>query len=307
MSNLHNASRYDVSVILVSWNTRELLLACLAALPAALGNLAAEIWVVDNGSTDGSVAAVHDLVPGARVIENAGNPGFAAANNQAIVASSGRYALLLNSDTVPEPGAIDALVRFAEQHARAGIVGAMLLNPDRSFQASYAGFPTLWSETLSVTGMGVRLFGRWYPNAGLQRSQVARCVDYVQGACMLVRRAAIADAGLMDEHYFMYSEEPDWCLRMRRAGWQTWYTPDARIVHHGGQSTRQARRAMVQALYRSKVRFFRLHRSRAAALALQAIFVAALRIKHTLSALSDRHANPPIGWRDLHSSTGSGT
>lgn len=293
----------DVSIVVVSWNTCALLLACLAALPAALGGLRAEVWVVDNGSTDGSVAAIRARHPQVRLIANACNVGFAAANNQAIAASAGRYVLLLNSDTVPEPLSIASLVWFADQHPTAGIVGALLLNPDGSFQAAFADFPSLRSELLSVTGIGPRLLGRWFPNYGPGQSQVARRVDYVQGACMLARREAVAQVGLLDEHYFMYSEEIDWCLRMRRAGWDTWYTPAARIVHYGGQSTRQAHHAMVQALYRSKVRFFQKFYGSAAATRLQLGFAAALSAKWAIRSLppvrSRVGAGPRIRWRDL--------
>jgi N-acetylglucosaminyl-diphospho-decaprenol L-rhamnosyltransferase len=306
----------DVSIVLVSWNTRALLLACLDSLPAAVGSLHADVWVVDNGSADGSVAAVRSWRPAepgtaglsVHIIENGLNAGFAAANNQAIVNSDGRYVLLLNSDTVALPGSIERLVRFADAHPGAGMVGAMLLNPDGSFQGSFADFPSLSSELLSASGLGRRLFGRWYPNYGPTQAQATRRVDYVQGACMLARRAAITQAGLLDEDYFMYNEELDWCLRMRRAGWETWYTPDARIVHYGGQSTRQVRHIMVQALYRSKVRFFRKHYGRLPAAALQASLVAVLRVKWATLALLAAvqpgvRVGPPIRWRDLRSTT----
>jgi len=294
----------DVSIILVSWNTRELLLGCLESLSAAVGTLRTDIWMVDNGSTDGSVAAVRERFPLVRLLENDGNPGFAAANNQAIAASAGRYTLLLNSDTIAEPASIERLVRFADGQPTAGIIGARLLNRDGSFQASFADFPSLRSELLSVTGIGPRLFGRWYPSYGPRRSQMARRVDWIQGACMLARRAAIEQAGPMDEQYFMYNEEIDWCMQMWRAGWEVWYLPTARIVHYGGQSTRQVRHAMVQALYRSKVRFFRKHYGPAAAFALQSVFVAVLRVKwliRTLAARERSSAGAPIGWHDLQS------
>jgi len=294
----------DVSIILVSWNTRELLLGCLESLSAAVGTLRTDIWMVDNGSTDGSVAAVRERFPLVRLLENDGNPGFAAANNQAIAASAGRYTLLLNSDTIAEPASIERLVRFADGQPTAGIIGARLLNRDGSFQASFADFPSLRSELLSVTGIGPRLFGRWYPSYGPRRSQMARRVDWIQGACMLARRAAIEQAGPMDEQYFMYNEEIDWCMQMWRAGWEVWYLPEARIVHYGGQSTRQIRHAMVQALYRSKVRFFRKHYGPAAAFALQSVFVAVLRVKwliRTLAARERSSAGAPIGWHDLQS------
>jgi len=294
----------DVSIILVSWNTRELLLGCLESLSAAVGTLRTDIWMVDNGSTDGSVAAVRERFPLVRLLENDGNPGFAAANNQGIAASAGRYTLLLNSDTIAEPASIERLVRFADGQPTAGIIGARLLNRDGSFQASFADFPSLRSELLSVTGIGPRLFGRWYPSYGPRRSQMARRVDWIQGACMLARRAAIEQAGPMDEQYFMYNEEIDWCMQMWRAGWEVWYLPEARIVHYGGQSTRQIRHAMVQALYRSKVRFFRKHYGPAAAFALQSVFVAVLRVKwliRTLAARERSSAGAPIGWHDLQS------
>jgi N-acetylglucosaminyl-diphospho-decaprenol L-rhamnosyltransferase len=305
----------DVSIVLVSWNTRALLLACLDALPDAVGALRADVWVVDNHSADDSVAAVRAWRPAevelpVHIIENAHNAGFAAANNQAIAGSAGRFVLLLNSDTIARPASIERLVHFAGQHPGAGLVGAMLLNPDGSYQGSFADFPSLRSELLSASGLGERLFGRWYPNYGPGQAQAARQVDYIQGACMLARRAAVGQVGLLDEAYFMYNEETDWCLRMRRAGWETWYTPGARIVHYGSQSTRQVRHAMVQALYRSKVRFFRKHYGLLPAALLRAGLVAVLRAKWLMLALlaaarrttgGSARVGPPIRWRDLQS------
>lgn len=294
----------DVSIILVSWNTRELLVSCLASLAAAIGDLSAETWVVDNGSTDESAAAVQAQFPYVQLIENRTNLGFAGANNQAIQASTGRYVLLLNSDTIASAGAIRSLVRFADQRPAAAAVGAMLLNADGSFQASFFDFPTLRSELLNVTGLGRRLVNRNYPSYSLRHSQVARLVDWLPGACMLVRRTALAQVGLMDEGYFMYSEETDWCLRLRRAGWQIWYHPEVRIVHLGGQSTQQRRQPMVRALYRSKLRFFRKHYGPASATILQLIFVVVLSCKWLISRLRyARHAgvemSPLITWSDL--------
>jgi N-acetylglucosaminyl-diphospho-decaprenol L-rhamnosyltransferase len=271
--------------------------------------------VVDTGSADGSAAAAREWRPAegrgnglqVHVIENQRNVGFAAANNQAIRSSSGRYVLLLNSDTIASPESTERLVRFADQRPAVGVVGAMLLNPDGSFQGSFADFPSLRSEVLSASGLGPRLFGRWYPNYGPRQSQVARRVDYVQGACMLARRAAVDRVGLLDEDYFMYNEETDWCRRMHCAGWESWYVPEAQIVHYGGQSTRQVRHAMVQALYRSKVRYFQKHYGRIPATILRMAFVAVLRAKWVALALaaaprSARQIAPPIRWRDLQSS-----
>lgn len=290
----------DLAVILVSWNTRDLLLACIEALPAALGDLRAQIWVVDNASHDGSVAAVRARFSAAQVIANRQNVGFAAANNQALRASGGRYALLLNSDTIPHPGSLERLVRFADSRPRAGLVGGLLLNPDGSFQYSFSDTPSLTSELLCATGLGGQLLFSGYPSYSPRHSRAARRAQVIPGACMLARRDALDQVGLMDEGYFMYSEEPDWCLRMGRAGWEIWYTPDARITHLGGQSTDQVKFAMVEALYRSKVRFFRKHYGRAYALSFCAALWVVLRLRwfaHTFALR--RPAGAPMSWRLL--------
>lgn len=293
----------DVSIIIVSWNTRALLLSCIEALAAAVGRLSADIWVVDNASIDGSVEAVQARFPAVKLISNEQNVGFAGANNQAIRASNGRYALLLNSDTVADSGAIERLVHFADATPQAGVIGAMLLNPDRTFQASFADFPSFRSELLSATGVGARLFFRNYPSYGPRQSQHTRRVGYIPGACMLVRREAITAVGIMDESYFMYSEETDWCLRMQRAGWETWYLPTAKIVHFGGQSTRQVRFSMQQALYRSKVRFFRKHYGTLWGMLLSIILFAVLRVRWGLQAIFVPHqriqGEQAIRWGDL--------
>ncbi len=274
----------DVSVVIVSWNTRALTTACVASLPDAAGPLAWDVWVIDNASTDGSVDALRAAHPAAHVVANETNVGFAAANNQGISASTGRYVLLLNSDTVMAPGSLRLLVAFADAHPAAGVVGPMLLNPDGSFQSGPTPFPSLWTEGLSATGIGRRLTFKGYPSRGPGASVTAQSTGYVVGACMLARRQAIDDVGLLDEGYFMYSEEPDWCWRMRTKGWETWYTPEARVTHFGGQSTRQVRSAMNIALHRSKVRFFRRHRGTWSAACLAGLFMAVSAVRSVVRA-----------------------
>jgi GT2 family glycosyltransferase len=291
-----------VSIILVSWNTRELLLTALGALPEAIGSLEHEVWVVDNGSADGSAEAVRASFPKVKLVARRENLGFASASNRAIEASSGRYVLLLNSDTVALGGSIEQLVRFADGQPSVGVVGAVLLNPDGSFQFSYADFPSIWGELLSATGLGRKLIRRAYPSYGPERSQQARRVDYVSGACLLARRAAVDQVGPLDEGYFMYSEEVDWCRRMRRAGWEVWFLP-TKILHHGGGSTRQQREQMLTALYRSKVRYFERHHGRRPAAALRASLVVLLQIRWLAWVLFERRrgerVRPQVGWRDL--------
>jgi GT2 family glycosyltransferase len=242
----------DVSIILVNWNTRDLLLDCLAAVPAAIGHLSAEIYVVDNGSSDDSVGAVQSQHPQIHVITNARNIGFAAANNQAIQLARGRHILLLNSDTIALPGSIETLVDFIDAHPCVGIVGARLLNRDKTLQPSWASFPTIWSELL---GKNFRIRHTYPTHDG----SVAYAVDWVSGACLLIRREAIEQVGLLDELFFMYSEEADWCFRIRQHGWTICYYPGAQVIHLGGHSSRLDSMRMKAQLYRSKLLFFRKH------------------------------------------------
>ena len=295
-----NAYRSDVDIILVSWNTRDLTLQCLDSLARSAGSYTLSVWVVDNASHDDSIENIKIHHPEVNIIENSENRGFAAANNQGIQVSSGRYVLLLNTDTIAHPEAIAKLIAFADTHKRAGMVGPMLLNPDKSYQGSFAPQPTIVSELLSATGLGVRLFGRWFPNYGPKQATRTQQAGYIQGACMLVRRETIEQVGLLDEHYFMYSEEPDWCKRMNQAGWEVWYTPDAQITHYGGQSTQQRRFEMLVILYRSKVRFFMKHRGQGYAVIFCALLLVVLRIKQLVSYLRQPGGNVRwISWKDL--------
>ena len=250
----------DLSIVIVSWNTRDLLDACLRSVlsEAEAAGLAVEIFVVDNASTDQSADMVRRCYPSVKVIENLHNPGFAGANNQALALAGGRYSLLLNPDTVVLPGGLGALVRFMDEHPGAGAAGARLLNADGSLQPSCSPEPTLGRETWrlfhldSVKPLGVYHMYEW-------STEEPRQVDVVQGAAMIVRAAVLHQVGMLDDSYFMYSEEVDWCTRIRRAGWQIYWTPAARIIHYGGQSSRQIADAMFLQLYRGKVQYFHKH------------------------------------------------
>jgi GT2 family glycosyltransferase len=205
---------------------------------------------VDNASADGSAALVQAEFPAVRLIVNDENLGFARANNQGIRASSGRYVVLLNSDTTVPPGALAALVAFMDAHPTAGAVGPRLLRTDGTPQPyAFGGDPTL--RYLLARGGNRLIFRRplhdWATDAVQE-------VDWVSGACLMVRRAAIDQAGLLDENIFMYFEDNDWCLRIRQAGWRVIYNPQVAITHIGGQSLAQnptARRA-----YRESLRYF---------------------------------------------------
>jgi N-acetylglucosaminyl-diphospho-decaprenol L-rhamnosyltransferase len=269
----------ELSIVVVNWNTRQLLAECLASLYQHPPACSFDIWVVDNASTDGSVEMLRQRYPEVHLIANAENLGFARANNQAMAQSAGRYVLLFNSDAAATPEALEALVGLAQAQPRAAIVGARLLNPDGSFQAAYTAFPTLWREFLILTGLGRLVHGRWYPSAGPESSPAPREVDYVEGACLLVARQAILAVGRMDEGYFMYAEEVDWCMAMKRAGWQVWYQPRAEVIHHGGASSRRRRPQREADLYRSRVRFFRKWYGAGAARGLKALIFGATALK----------------------------
>jgi GT2 family glycosyltransferase len=240
----------DLSILVVNWNTRDLLSQCLQSIYDTTHTLAYRIIVVDNASTDGSQAMVRQRFPQVCLVENDQNVGFARANNQALAVSRGRYSLLLNSDTVVLPHAMEKMVQFADAHPDAGIVGCRLLNEDGSLQKSWASFPTLWSEVLGRNFRIRRL---------VERNPLVYEVDWVGGACMLVRPGAVDEVGLLDVSFFMYSEETDWCFRMRQRGWKVYYLADAEIVHLGGGSASRRNVAQLVRLYENKIRFFYKH------------------------------------------------
>lgn len=273
-----------IAAIIVSYNTRELLRACLASLRSCAPPL--HIVVVDCASGDGSAAMVREAFAEVCLIEPGRNLGFAAANNLGLrrvlsaefsVMSSWNnskletqnskldYILLLNPDTIVHSGAIEALAAFLEAHPRVGAVGPRLLNPDGSLQPAAFRFPTLAMTAFDLFPPGEvlpgRLYGSWWH--GRYPQEQAGCapfpIDHPLGACILVRRAAVEQVGEMDEGFFMYAEEVDWCYRMRRAGWAIWQVPEARVTHVGGAATRQFRTRMLVALYQSRLRFFRKH------------------------------------------------
>lgn len=257
-----------LSIVIVSWNTRDLLAQCLASVFAQQGEegagLGLEVFVVDNASGDGSPEMVRDQFPQVQLLENPGNPGFAAANNQGIRLSRGRYILLLNPDTIVKPGALAALVKFMDEHPQAGAAGARLLNADGSLQESCYPRPTLGREFWRLFHLDRLAARAIYP---MQRWPLDRPreVDVLMGACLLVRRAVFDQIGLWEETYFMYSEEVDLCYRVQAAGWSLVWVPQAEVVHLGGQSTRQVAEVMFLRLYQSKILYFRRHYGRLAA------------------------------------------
>lgn len=249
----------DLSIVIVNRNTRELLLACLESVYSTVPPLTFEIFVVDNASTDGSVDAARRSHPDIVLIENSRNLGFAAANNQAIRRSSGRYVVLLNTDTVLTDGALSAIVKFMDADNRIAVCGGQLLNGDGSLQNSIANIPTLATELLNKSVLKL-LFPRRYPG---KRSRFERPVEVesVIGACMVVSRKAIEAAGALDEAYFFFLEETDWCLSMKKKGMRVFFNPGARIYHLQGQTAKKNLAAARIEYWRSRYIFFRKHYS----------------------------------------------
>ncbi|MDW8327099.1 MAG: glycosyltransferase family 2 protein, partial [Anaerolineales bacterium] len=239
-----------------------------------------------------------------RIIANTENVGFARANNQGAAVARGRYLLLLNSDAFLKPGALEALVALAEAQPRAGVVGARLLNADGSFQASHTPFPTLWREFLILSGLGRLLFGYYYPSRGAEEARGPQIVEYVEGACLLIRKEAFQEVGGLDEGYFMYAEEVELCYAMRQRGWQVWYTPAAKVTHLGGGSSRNRRPQREGDLYRSRVRFFRRHYGDGAAEMLKLQIYAFTIVKYVVHGLfrlisAGRYGRPVVSPRHL--------
>jgi len=253
-----------VSVVLVGWNSGRYLEGCLRSVFSRELGSAFEVILVDNKSSDDSVALVRERFPQVRVIENEQNVGFAAAANQGIRASLGQYVLLLNCDTIVNGPSIDAMVEFMDEHHDAGAVGGRLLNPDGSFQSGAAEFSTLRQELLIALRLG-EVLHPGYPSHKVF-SEVTT-VDWMSGACLLIRREAFGQVGPLDEDYFMYSEEVDWQFRLKRAGWSVYYLPHVSTIHYGGGSQdRWRRRRMV---YGGKILFYSKNYRYAKALALR--------------------------------------
>jgi N-acetylglucosaminyl-diphospho-decaprenol L-rhamnosyltransferase len=247
-------TEYTLSIIIINWNTRQLLYDCLESVYGNVRDFRFEIYVVDNGSTDGSSKMVLEKFPRVQLIQNQENFGFARANNQAIQLSKGRYILLLNSDTLITTNAIDQMINFADNHFQAGIIGACLVYPDGQLQKSYGRLPSLLSETTSLAGLD-KLRLKLYK---AKQSSKPIETEFVSGACMMIRKSILQQVGLLDEGFFFFSEEIDLCYRARKVGWRIFYLPSAVVMHIEGGSTGLNAERMLN-LYRGKLRYFRKH------------------------------------------------
>lgn len=248
----------DLSIIIVNWNTKQLLLDCIASIYGTVKRTSFEIIVVDNASTDGSVEMISLAHPAVKVLVNASNCGFARANNIAMKQMRGRYAAILNSDTRLTESSMDDMVDFMNRHPEAGICGPQLLNADNTKQTSAGDFPVLLTEFMSR-----RLIRLLFPNVYKRafRTKFTEFdrpsqVDVIMGACMVVRKKAIESAGILDEDYFFFYEEIDWCYRVRRGGWLVYHLPEIKIYHFGGQSRKELNLKARAESWRSRYLFY---------------------------------------------------
>ena len=252
-----------VSIIIVNWNSRHLLDQCLNSLYKTT-EMNIEVVVVDNGSKDGSIEYLRQCWPEVKSVPLMWNHGFAAANNIGFKYCHGRYILLLNVDTIAKPTMVSGLVDCMERHPEAGCVGARHLNPDGTLQWSMDDFPSVLNDTLRYTDL-IRLpwiqgwLRRKYP--AFSDLDMEREVDWVNGACFMVRREVFVDTGGLDEYFFIYAEELDWCARIWESGWTVRFTPQAEMIHiHGGSfDTTDGKRTIL--LYQSLRRYYRKHYS----------------------------------------------
>lgn len=262
-----------VSIIIVSWNTRDLLRRCLESVYTTLPPISFEVIVIDNASDDGSADAVEERFSGVRVIRNAENVGFSAGCNAGIRMASGQWAMLLNPDAKLLPGAVQAMIEFAAAHPEAAVIGPKLINSDGTMQKNGRRFPYLLREILGIT-RAYKLIWNWFDRTmEYGRSDFDRTaeVDEICGACMFVRKAAIDRVGLLDEQFFMYYEEVDWCRRIKQAGWKVYYLPDAHVMHHWAQAAKQTGLDGSRIFYRSQYLYFRKHHGPAQALILRSL------------------------------------
>ena len=269
----------DLTISIISHNTRSLLKDCLSSVYEKAKGVEFEVIVVDNNSSDHTPEMVRRDFPQVRLVENRENLGFARANNQVIRRGKGRYILLLNPDSIFLNNSLSQMIRFMDQHPEVGALGCKILNADHTIQTSTAHFPNLFTEFLRVFQLkkvvpGIRMrekigqrWGRLLGSTLREYFRVywdaerVRPVSWATGACLLARRKAVEEVGLMDEGFFMYYEDTDWCYRMHQKGWKVCYFPFFEVVHYVGESNGKFNPEVFVERQKSMYHYFGKHRS----------------------------------------------
>lgn len=252
----------SLSILIVNWNTRDLLDACLGSVLNDPVGRESEVIVVDNASHDSSAVMVREKYPSVKLVANDENVGYARGNNQAAQSASGDYSLLLNPDTEVTDGALSLMLEFMESHPDVGAIGCKLVHPDGEVQQSVRTFPSpdvAIYEALQLSRLFPRhrTFGKY--RMGWWNYDDVREVDQPMASCLMLRRRAIEQVGVMDEQFPIFFNDVDLCYRLKQWGWKIYFLPDAVVIHHGGQSTRQVRRDMIVESHRAMLRFYRKH------------------------------------------------
>ncbi|WKL05013.1 glycosyltransferase family 2 protein [Paenibacillus amylolyticus] len=296
IGNQQYSSPPDASIIIVNYNTRQLTLDCLASVYATHTSYRLEIIVIDNASHDGSVEAIREVYPSVQLIANNHNTGFAVANNQGIKVAIGRYILLLNSDTVIQPDTLQTMVGFMDRHPEMGASGCKVILPDGSLdKACKRGFPTPSASFYYAFGIS-RLFPDRPKFNQYQLGHLSPDdeypVDCLVGAFMLVRRETIEQIGGLDETFFMYGEDIDWCYRIKEAGWGIFYYPRTYIVHYKGGSARRKPLKITYEFHRAMWVFHRKHYAKKYNLLTNTAVWVGISLKFTLSLLRSKLSLP---------------
>lgn len=289
----------DLSIIIVSWNVRELLANCLRSVLAQTG-LALQVIVVDSASSDGSPELVAEQFPQVELVACQENVGFPRGNNLGLERANGRFILLLNPDTIVHGDALAKMVSYLQQHPAVGVVGPQLLNDDGSVQSSRRRFPTLRTAVFESTWLQP-----FAPKAVLDHYYVrdvedgeTAVVQWLMGACLMTRQEVVAQVGGLDEAYFMYSEELDYCRRIHEAGWQVVYYPEAQVTHLSGKSSEQAVTQRHINFNRAKLRYFRKYHGRFAAGVLRLFLLISYGWQLTLEAIKGAVGHKrPLRWQ----------
>lgn len=279
----------EIAVIIVSYNTRDLLLECLASVAGSAASYEVELLVVDNGSEDGSCEEARRVYPQTTTICNDVNLGFGAACNQGIRATGAPYILLLNSDARLTPQALRALYDCMRSNERCGAAGCELISPSGARMNNTKNFLTPFNQALELLGIRLpsRYLGRTH-EPKIEPGQTDCDIDWIDGACLMLRRAALDEIGLLDEQFFMYSEDEDLCSRLKAHKWLICFSRAGTAIHHGGATSKKYKRDMLFHFYRSQMLYLLKHNGRLSVSFYMMTMSAVLRLKRVSSRLSSR-------------------
>lgn len=270
-----------LSIIVVNWNNRRLLEECLDSIRRQPPAGSYETIVVDNASTDGSVTAVRQKYPEVKVVANQQNLGFSKANNLGLKASQGEFILFLNNDAQVKPGSLDLMIDYLKRHPRVGAVGGQLVTVDGRPDLSWGNYPSPWRDLLAALGL-----------AKISQAKIIRRVDYISGADLLARRQALEAVGGFDERFFLYCEDAELGLSLKKAGWESVFLPAAIFLHHKGQSFSRPSELVFSESRRGRLLFYRKHYGRlrvwSGRLVLSAIILARLGLIAAAKVLRHR-------------------